>query len=41
MVAKIALERLPYQILTLSVFILSQHQGSPYQRTSSRNLSLP
>ena len=25
----------------LSVFILSQHQGSPYQRTSSRNLSLP
>lgn len=25
----------------LLVFILSQHQGSPYQRTSSRNLSLP
>lgn len=25
----------------LSVFILSQPQGSPYQRTSSRNLSLP
>ena len=25
----------------LSVFILSQPQGSPYQRTSSRNPSLP